>query len=232
MDAHSIPHRIERTRNKHSRAVFRGDTIVIRLAKNLTPHEEREHIESLSVRMRKLVEMERRKQCIDPFRPLLEGQQELTVRLGTGKRVCFQLLPAPKTSARRTQNGWTIGVSPQMRKAALHRLLWNIIATEEHASIDAMIHKINEDTLRVPLVTTTLRFATSQWGSCSPKGIIMLNTALLFLPPSLLHYVIVHELAHRRIAGHSDAYWAIVKHAMPRYERAYEALRKYRLPKA
>ena len=95
-----------------------------------------------------------------------------------------------------------------------------------------MIHKINEDTLRVPLVTTTLRFATSQWGSCSPKGIIMLNTALLFLPPSLLHYVIVHELAHRRIAGHSDAYWAIVKHAMPRYERAYEALRKYRLPKA
>ena len=58
----------------------------------------------------------------------------------------------------------------------------------------------------------------------------MLNTALLFLPPSVLRYVIVHELAHRIVPNHSRAFWREVERAMPTYERAYDALHDYRLP--
>jgi predicted metal-dependent hydrolase len=77
-----------------------------------------------------------------------------------------------------------------------------------------------------------LQFATTQWGSCSPKGVIMLNTALLFMPPSLLRYVIVHELAHRVHQNHSDTYWREVERAMPSYMKPYKMLQNYRLPQA
>ena len=68
--------------------------------------------------------------------------------------------------------------------------------------------------------------------SCSARGVIMLNTALLLLPPSLLKYVIIHELAHRIHANHSEAYWNEVERAMPGYMRQYRMLQNYRLPQA
>ena len=55
---------------------------------------------------------------------------------------------------------------------------------------------------------------------------------LLFAPPSILKYVIVHELAHRVHANHSDAYWRTVQRGMPTYKRAYKELQNYRLPQA
>lgn len=76
----AIRHRIERTRNKHSRAVYKNDTIVIRLARNLTAVEEREHIRSLLRRMTQQVLREREKTTIDPFRRYLEREQDLRRR--------------------------------------------------------------------------------------------------------------------------------------------------------
>ncbi|TSC79163.1 MAG: hypothetical protein G01um101425_800 [Candidatus Peregrinibacteria bacterium Gr01-1014_25] len=226
-----IRHRIVRTRNKHSRAVYRGDTIVIRLARNLSRSEEREHITSLLRRMTQLVLLEQRKTLIAPFRHLLDGGQSLTVRLACGRRIAIQLQPRARSSARRTgTNQWTVGVGPQLRRRALHRLLWRIVAVEERARVEQLVRAINRKVLRVPVRDVRLQFASSQWGSCSPHGTIMLNAALLFVPPSLLTYVIVHELAHRRVTDHSDAYWAVVERALPSYKRAYHALQQYRLP--
>ena len=78
-----IRHRVEYTRNKHSRAVCRGNTIIIRLARNLSKAEEREHIQSLLRRMTHLVLQEREKSSVDPFRHLLSGGQTQTVTLAT-----------------------------------------------------------------------------------------------------------------------------------------------------
>ncbi len=73
-----MPHavRIERTRNRHSRAVLQNDTIVIRLARCLSVHEEQRHIESLVRRMVKMLEQDRGRMRIDPFFPLFDGQAE------------------------------------------------------------------------------------------------------------------------------------------------------------
>jgi predicted metal-dependent hydrolase len=45
-----------------------------------------------------------------------------------------------------------------------------------------------------------------------------IHWASLQLPPSLLDYVIVHELAHLTEASHAPAYWNLVERAMPGYE--------------
>ena len=229
MEQRPLRHTVEHTRNKHSRAVCRGETIIIRLARNLSRTEEEEHIRSLLRRMTHLVLQERSKISIDPFRPLLAGGQSLTVTLATGKKYLFMLQPGTKTRARRTMRGWNISVSPQVRKRALHRFLWALIAEAELPRITALVKSINETTFDTHVREVRMKFASTQWGSCSQRGVIMLNTAMLLLPPSLLKYVIVHELAHRLVPNHSPAYWRQVAWAMPSYEKPYQALQGYRL---
>jgi predicted metal-dependent hydrolase len=69
---------------------------------------------------------------------------------------------------------------------------------------------------------TTIRWASmiSRWGSCTPAtGAIRLSDRLAAFPPWVLDYVIVHELAHLRVADHSKAFWALVDR-YPKAERA------------
>jgi predicted metal-dependent hydrolase len=53
--------------------------------------------------------------------------------------------------------------------------------------------------------------AVRRWGSCTAAGAISLNESLVFLPASLVRYVLVHELAHTRRMDHSPVYWALVE---------------------
>jgi hypothetical protein len=71
-----------------------------------------------------------------------------------------------------------------------------------------------------------IRLQRSRWGSCSAKGAISLNLALLFQPPAVLRYVLLHELAHTRHLNHSRAFWAVVAACEPDYKRLDRQLRK------
>lgn len=56
-----------------------------------------------------------------------------------------------------------------------------------------------------------IRRQRTRWGSCTSKGAVSLNESLVFLPQSLVRYVLVHELAHTRRMDHSAAFWALVE---------------------
>ncbi|MDD5469383.1 MAG: M48 family metallopeptidase [Candidatus Peribacteraceae bacterium] len=200
------------------------------MARNLTPLQERTHTEELLRRMKRTLLRSREKKVIDPFRPLLGGLSYHTVRLNTGTEYDFSLVPSTHQGKRKTHAGWEIRVSPRTKQAALHRLLWNVVSTEQLPAVETLVQQVNERTLRVDVRGVRLRIASSQWGSCSSRGNIALNTALLFLSQELLEYVIVHELAHRRHPHHSRSFWECVGTAYPRYEEARQALRQYRLP--
>ena len=63
-----------------------------------------------------------------------------------------------------------------------------------------------------------LSSAKSQWGSCTVQGSVRLNVHLIKLPPRLIDYVVVHELAHLRELNHSAAFWRVVESACPDYK--------------
>lgn len=60
----------------------------------------------------------------------------------------------------------------------------------------------------------------SRWGSCTPStGDVRISDRLVGVPPYVLDYVLVHELAHLVHADHSPAFRALVDQ-YPRAERA------------
>lgn len=63
-----------------------------------------------------------------------------------------------------------------------------------------------------------------RWGSTRGDSHINIHWATLQLPPSLIDYVIVHELAHLKELNHTDRYWAEMARAMPDYERRRDGL--------
>jgi predicted metal-dependent hydrolase len=79
----------------------------------------------------------------------------------------------------------------------------------------------------VPLPTITIRDQRSRWGSASRLGRLSLNWRLILAPPFVLDYVVVHELAHLRVAGHGPRFWAIVRKHAPETIEARRWLRQH-----
>jgi predicted metal-dependent hydrolase len=62
------------------------------------------------------------------------------------------------------------------------------------------------------------------WGSHSSTGTISINYCLLFLDPSIVRYLMIHELCHGRYMNHSRRFWKLVGEFEPDYRRLDRAL--------
>lgn len=70
-------------------------------------------------------------------------------------------------------------------------------------------------------VTVEVRDLGFRWGSARPTDgpqRINIHWATLQLPPTLIDYVLVHELAHLDELNHTPEFWSIVDRLMPGYE--------------
>lgn len=54
-----------------------------------------------------------------------------------------------------------------------------------------------------------------RWGSCGRDGSVHFHWATITLPPSIVDYVIVHELAHLINRNHSSRFWRHVERVLP-----------------
>jgi hypothetical protein len=59
----------------------------------------------------------------------------------------------------------------------------------------------------------------TRWGSCTPKGKIILNPELIKAPKACIEYVIVHELCHLVHKNHSHKFFDLQKKEMPDWEK-------------
>ena len=75
----------------------------------------------------------------------------------------------------------------------------------------------------------TIREQKTRWGSCSAKGNVNFNYQLYYMPPELMDYVIVHELAHRSHMDHSALFWEEVARYCPEYAVYRNQLKKYEI---
>ena len=64
----------------------------------------------------------------------------------------------------------------------------------------------------------TVRDQKTRWGSCSSTGTLSFNYRLMFAPPRVLDYVVIHELCHLTHMNHSREFWNLVASVMPEYK--------------
>ncbi|MAC59591.1 MAG: metal-dependent hydrolase [Novosphingobium sp.] len=64
----------------------------------------------------------------------------------------------------------------------------------------------------------------TQWGSCSPEGVIYLNPALIRAPRHCIEYVILHELCHLLEHNHSKRFFELLTKQLPSWENAKREL--------
>lgn len=73
----------------------------------------------------------------------------------------------------------------------------------------------------------TIRDQKSRWGSCSSRGTLSFNYRLIFAPPIVLDYVVVHELCHLTYMDHSKNFWNKVASVMPDYKEHRQWLKDH-----
>ncbi len=69
-----------------------------------------------------------------------------------------------------------------------------------------------------------VRGQRTRWGSYSHTGTLCLNYCLIFLPPQIVRYLMIHELCHTRVMSHSRRFWSLVGKFEPDYKRLDRAL--------
>ena len=62
-----------------------------------------------------------------------------------------------------------------------------------------------------------IRRQRTRWGSCSTRGTISLNCCLLFQRPTVVRYLMIHELVHTQHMNHSRRFWQCVARHCPEY---------------
>ena len=72
-----------------------------------------------------------------------------------------------------------------------------------------------------------IKNSSSRWGSCSKAGNLNFNYRACFLPPSLLDYLVVHELCHLKVFNHSEKFWALVASVISDHKPKRRLLRVY-----
>jgi hypothetical protein len=76
----------------------------------------------------------------------------------------------------------------------------------------------------------SLSSAGTRWGSASADGSIRLNWRLIHFKPSVIDYVVVHELSHLRVMDHSPRFWDTVRAVMPDYAELRGQLKEEAVP--
>lgn len=72
---------------------------------------------------------------------------------------------------------------------------------------------------KVAPTAVILREMPTRWGSCTPKGKIILNPELIKAPKACIEYVIIHELCHLVHHNHTQAFIDLQTKEMPDWEK-------------
>ncbi len=89
--------------------------------------------------------------------------------------------------------------------------------TKFHIIAQPLIQKFKRH--KVQPSSIVLRDMPTRWGSCTPKGKIILNPELIKAPRPCIEYVIIHELCHLVHHDHTQKFMDLQTKTMPDWEK-------------
>jgi predicted metal-dependent hydrolase len=100
----------------------------------------------------------------------------------------------------------------------IYSLLTKWLKKKAYDILPFQLQKISRETGLI-YHKVTIRNQKTLWGSCNIKKNINLSLSLLFLPPHLVNYVLIHELCHTVHLNHSVRFWKLVSRYDPHYRQ-------------
>ena len=139
--------------------------------------------------------------------------------LATTENWTIEYTPADVARLRLTESPETVTLWGNTTNEALCRKAlrsWLILRAEQF--LGPWLRALSQD-CQLPFNRIGVRGQRSRWGSCSSSQNISLNYKLLFLPPQMTRYVLIHELCHTVHMNHSKEFWQLVKKNDPLYKQ-------------
>ncbi|NJE26065.1 M48 family peptidase [Thermococcus sp. MV5] len=131
-----------------------------------------------------------------------------------------------------------LGKLYQIRMGEKFEIFDEIISLPKGKNLESMLRK-ELKSLIVPIIHEKaeymkvrpkkifIRKQKTRWGSCSPKGNLNFNLAMLALPMELIDYLVTHEVAHLIEMNHSKRFWKLVSQFHPDWRRKRKELKNW-----
>jgi hypothetical protein len=156
-------------------------------------------------------------------RPPLDDGRILEVD-GRALRVrADELLERPRRGVVR-RAGAELLVRPGLDGRSVAQLLERWLRAEARRVIAARV-TARAGEMGVQPAGLSIRDQSTRWASAAASGRLSFSWRLVLVPPEVLDAVVVHELAHLRVRGHSAAFWTLVERYAPQTPRARRWLR-------
>ncbi len=163
-----------------------------------------------------LAEIRERQQDVFP-RQYISGESHFYL----GRRYMLKVNHTPRAASevkllRGRLNIATVDKSPDAVKV----LLWQWYKAHAKNTFQRRLAVLVEQASWARISRPGIRLLTMkrQWGSCSPKGHIILNPHLVKAPRDCIDYVILHELCHLREHNHSPKFYRLLGMLMPDWQ--------------
>jgi predicted metal-dependent hydrolase len=131
------------------------------------------------------------------------------------------LVQTGKVRTAQLQNGML--VLPEKGEPKRHALRWLAKAAGEY--LPGRVAYWSE-IMQLKPASLTIANPKTRWGSMKSDGSLRLNAALMHCHPSLIDYVIVHELSHMVHMDHSPAFHAYTERYLPDAKARRTALKQ------
>jgi predicted metal-dependent hydrolase len=90
--------------------------------------------------------------------------------------------------------------------------------------LEELLPKFRRYQIAAPVLM--IRRMSKRWGSCTPSGRLILNTALIKAPKGCIEYVITHELCHVVYHHHGKPFQDLLEKMMPNWRKWKERLER------
>lgn len=157
-------------------------------------------------------------------REALRRQAEFSLKTGDALSFCGRNLTVKLAPGCRVYLSQTAVYLPSGNVSEIQKPL---LAAYQKAARPYLEQRLDRWAGRMGVTFSQLKMSTaaSRWGSCSRDGVIRISAYLLFASEGAIDYVLIHELAHRKVFNHSAAFWAVVETQMPDWRLCRQELK-------
>ena len=159
-------------------------------------------------------------------RPPLGAGREILFRGEPHRIVSIAAIDGRTRPTIRLDGARIVLISSPLERRSTAKLLEPWLRARARSDIEELV-AARASAMRIGTGRLTIRDQKTRWGSASARGTLSFNWRLVLCPPWVLDYVVVHELAHLKVAGHSLRFWRLVERNHPQSRAARKWLRDH-----